>query len=449
MKVHCKYQSNTAAILFNAEKYISLNQKWKCISVNSKGQKVLSNTRPRHAYRSIRECRWTTFIATCQTVKNPISLEFAVEETTANLPLRYSVKERLPVVACFSPLFFNERWQMIALSVESYASSGVSKQAYYIMSVLKDVYDILKEYEKQKMIDINFWGLPRHPNARNQLDWRNQAAAHADCYLKYREAAEFIIISDVDDFLFPRQGSDIYTELEIMARTKPKMASFFYPRFESEIIAAKTFKNFNIAESLKSIRISDKRQTGKSIHRTALVETVWIHWADLKKNNAPYHKLDPADNAFIHVRNWTFLDKYDDVRLLNNVVYGYRKHPYYPDLTSIVPTNFIPFLEKRFNARFSSKYSLHNLTSSEIYYDKINECYDGMLEKVADFYRYPYFKSLICPTPARCSISAVPNLPCAVAQGIYKTIQLADNFFIDYLISRHKIDIIQNGCIIN
>lgn len=144
--------------------------------------------------------------------------------------------------------------------------------------------------------------------------------AHADCFLKYREAADFIIVSDVDDFLFPRQGSDIFTELEIMARTRPEMASFFYPRFESEIIAAKKFKDFNIAESLQSIRISDKRQTGKSIHRTSLVEAVWLHWADLKKNDAPYQKLDPADNAFIHVRNWTFLDKYDDVRLLNNVV---------------------------------------------------------------------------------------------------------------------------------
>uniref|UniRef100_A0AC34FQK0 Glycosyltransferase family 92 protein n=1 Tax=Panagrolaimus sp. ES5 TaxID=591445 RepID=A0AC34FQK0_9BILA len=299
------------------------------------------------------------------------------------------------------------------------------------------------------MIDINFWGLPRHTNARNQLDWRNQAAAHADCYLKYREAAEFIIVSDVDDFLYPRQGSNIYTELQNMARSRPKIASFFYPRFESEIVTTKKFKDFNIAESLQSIRISDKRQTGKSIHRTSLVETVWLHWADLKKDDAPYHKLDPADNAFIHVRNWTFLEKYDDVRLLNNVVYGYRKHPYYPDLSAIITSNFIPILHKRFTARFSSKFEFHNVTSSEIYYDKINECYNEMLEKVADYYRYPFLKSLICPTPARCSIAAVPNVPCAVAMGTYKTIQLADDFFIDYLISKHKIDINQNGCIIN
>uniref|UniRef100_A0A914Y8C5 Glycosyltransferase family 92 protein n=1 Tax=Panagrolaimus superbus TaxID=310955 RepID=A0A914Y8C5_9BILA len=175
----------------------------------------MSETMPRFAYPIIPDCAWTTFIANCSTIVNPIKFQLSVDNVAIDLQLRPAVTETLPVVACFSPLFFNERWQLAAISIESYAAAGISRQIYYLMSAVKDVYDLLKLYEKEKLIDINLWSLPKHSEARIHLDWRNQAAAHTDCYLQYREAAQFIIISDIDDLLFPRKEFSFINELTI------------------------------------------------------------------------------------------------------------------------------------------------------------------------------------------------------------------------------------------
>lgn len=48
------------------------------------------------------------------------------------LPYRQAVQERYGVVACFSPLFYNERWQLLHTSLEIYRQFGVDLQVYYV-----------------------------------------------------------------------------------------------------------------------------------------------------------------------------------------------------------------------------------------------------------------------------------------------------------------------------
>jgi hypothetical protein len=48
------------------------------------------------------------------------------------------------VVACFGPLFYNERWQLTITSLEIYRQFGVDLQVYYVQSMLTEVMDFVR-----------------------------------------------------------------------------------------------------------------------------------------------------------------------------------------------------------------------------------------------------------------------------------------------------------------
>lgn len=101
----------------------------------------------------------------------------------------------MAVVACLSPLFYNERWQLLLTTLEIYRQLGVDLQVYYIRSMVKELLDFLTVYQTLEHAKIETWApfrlgsyrenaLGYDPNA--ELEFRNQAAAHTDCYLNYK-----------------------------------------------------------------------------------------------------------------------------------------------------------------------------------------------------------------------------------------------------------------------
>lgn len=60
------------------------------------------------------------------------------------MPFRIPVEEKLPVVACFAPIFYNERWQVLAALVEIYRQYGVNMQVFYIESALTSIMNYLQ-----------------------------------------------------------------------------------------------------------------------------------------------------------------------------------------------------------------------------------------------------------------------------------------------------------------
>uniref|UniRef100_A0A7E4ZVZ0 Glycosyltransferase family 92 protein n=1 Tax=Panagrellus redivivus TaxID=6233 RepID=A0A7E4ZVZ0_PANRE len=448
------YDPNTVAVLFTAEKSIPPTQRWHCVSKNASGDLLVTETSPRNAYRPIKECLWTTFIATCNTVANPSTIRLTgapTAEKSVVLPFQPAIDEHLPVVACFSPLFFNERWQLVGLSIESYAAAGVSRQAYYVMSALKGVHDLLKIYEtsRRRLVDVHYWTLPKHPEAKLQLDWRDQASAHADCYLKYRDAADFIIVSDIDDLLFPRYGPTLHSEFSQLTHNLPGVASFFYPRFDAEVLSETTFKKFHPATTLKHVRISNKASTGKSVHNTREVEVVWIHWADVKKGNATYYKLSPEDNMFVHVRNWTFgVDPNDFMQKSLSK----PRNRIFPTIQSIIPPGLIRRMSEGFNETFEkwdNRKIMNRVKTTDYYYDAIDNCYNNMLNAVDIHNKNPEAQGVICPTPARCIIDRIPNVPCVVAHRTYKKVTLAPDWKFNNPVQDYSVRMERHGCILS
>lgn len=57
---------------------------------------------------------------------------------------RHAESKKYDVVACFSPLFYFERWQALLVSLEVFRFYGASIQVHYIQSVLTEILDVLR-----------------------------------------------------------------------------------------------------------------------------------------------------------------------------------------------------------------------------------------------------------------------------------------------------------------
>ncbi|KAH7721653.1 Protein F13G3.3 b [Aphelenchoides avenae] len=213
----------------------------KCRSRNRTHHKE-QNAVVRLAFGSGQTCRWAAYTVVCPVVERPLS--FKIGHTGLSVPYREPVERKIGVVACFSPLFYYERWQLIIATLEIYRQFGVGVQTYYIQSMVAEVFEFLKVYERRGLVDIQTWanivlgdqGLDYNPN--EELEWRNQASAHTDCLLKYKQAAEFIIVADIDDILFPRLGSKYIGEFRRLAARAPTAASFSYNRYNADFVTS-------------------------------------------------------------------------------------------------------------------------------------------------------------------------------------------------------------------
>lgn len=112
----------------------------------------------------MRACSWTQYVAICAVSPDPTSFSISrrvskrqrrVAEVThtfghyacdvlLQVPYRVAIREQFGVVACFSPLFYFERWQVLLLALETYRQFGVDHQVYYIQSMLSAVREIMK-----------------------------------------------------------------------------------------------------------------------------------------------------------------------------------------------------------------------------------------------------------------------------------------------------------------
>ncbi|KIH47502.1 hypothetical protein ANCDUO_22436 [Ancylostoma duodenale] len=135
------------------------------------------------------------------------------------VPVRQPYSEPHDVVACFSPLFLNERWQLLLLTAEVYSYYGAAMH-FYVRSMITDLFSILSRYPNAR---VNPWpavqlgskranSLSFDPNL--ELEFRNQAAAMTDCLLLYKESAKFIIFPDTDDIIIPRLGRTYLEEFQ-------------------------------------------------------------------------------------------------------------------------------------------------------------------------------------------------------------------------------------------
>uniref|UniRef100_A0A914P5B2 Glycosyltransferase family 92 protein n=1 Tax=Panagrolaimus davidi TaxID=227884 RepID=A0A914P5B2_9BILA len=281
-------------IILNAYKNIETqNSILECYSKNDTNT-LFSKLQIRLAHNEpAKNCQWEVFIANCSTVSNPIFFGLTTNESERNvIELKFDapVSEKYPTVMCYTPLFYESRWQQLIFATEIYHHFGIDFQIQYINSAMKQIMEILMIYEKKKWIKIQEFAyydfdketikeIGYHPS--KETVFRNQLTAQADCVMRYRESSEFIISADIDDVLFPKE-KDYYTEFLKWKRVYPNAAGFVYPRRYAKINKPNEFQNFSLSTVIESLTLSNASYLGKPVLRTDKVETPWIYSFGLK-----------------------------------------------------------------------------------------------------------------------------------------------------------------------
>lgn len=155
------YSDNTAVVLLISHYDLPQKEIFKCVSQNDKGDIKTSYAIPKSGYTPVGPCQLHTFLAACSTVSNPRSfyVSGSGSKELISVPIRNAVTEHLPIVSCVSSLFYAERWQTVAMSIEWYSYFGVSRQAYYILSAMIGIHELLKVVylHKYDAIDLSIF----------------------------------------------------------------------------------------------------------------------------------------------------------------------------------------------------------------------------------------------------------------------------------------------------
>uniref|UniRef100_A0A914GTN3 Glycosyltransferase family 92 protein n=1 Tax=Globodera rostochiensis TaxID=31243 RepID=A0A914GTN3_GLORO len=424
------YEPHTAVSLINAEDYgwgrapLRLRRALVCTASNGTHTKV-SRAQIRWAYQPVGICKWTAYIGICQTLPNLVELSLSdtsVNSQPVNIPFRLAFStRRLNVAACFSPLFYMERWQII----------------FYIQSILASIMDVIELYRKAGIVELEPWPsieLDEQSEVRVgfdpniELDWRNQASAHTDCLLKYREATMFIIVGDLDDVLIPRLGSRYIDEFRLLSSVYPNAAGFTYNRFNTELESGSQVRDYSLARLVESAHISDQNETGKYVINTSRVETAWLHYPGIKLGWVKMFTVPTDLNIMVHLRNWTIDERIDSkANLLRRRRRRRRRKRTEPidwgdeslrlpgghasRLSELMSARQLARMESAFVRMLSSHgETFRRLPTAQHYLPMMVDCYNRI------FYSQKNRKPNFCPGPVKCMLPQISGLHCKVAK---------------------------------
>uniref|UniRef100_A0A914Z5G2 Glycosyltransferase family 92 protein n=1 Tax=Panagrolaimus superbus TaxID=310955 RepID=A0A914Z5G2_9BILA len=246
---------------------------------------------------------------------------------------------------------------------------------------------------------------------RTELEFRNQATAHNDCYLLYREAADFIIVHDPDDLLFIKNMSNFWTTLAQLHLKNPFTAGFQFGRFNSYINISKSFLHTSISKSLESVRIGSSKVFLKSVFFTGGIENVNAHFAAYLQPNFKDTFLSNNSGIFVHIRNISYVDNLFNVEK-DLVFEGGDKN-----ITTYIDPNHLKNIKsavKKRMSKFREMNHLRNLSLVNHYYKLIDDCYESVYYK----YENTNGKKLLqfCPTHFHCKFPEIPGVNCVHAK---------------------------------
>uniref|UniRef100_A0A914P5N6 Glycosyltransferase family 92 protein n=1 Tax=Panagrolaimus davidi TaxID=227884 RepID=A0A914P5N6_9BILA len=327
-------------------------------------------------------CKWEFFIINCSTVLNPtyFGLESTNTKEITEINFEKPIYEKYPVLMCFAPMIYKKKkWVKI------------QEFAYF-------------DFDRSIINNIGF-------NPMKEILSRNQHLALSDCVMRYRESADFIIIADIDEILFPKENN-YFQEFSKWSNLHPTASAFSYLRSYAKIDTPNEFSKFSLSKTLESIRISKSFFMGKSILQTKNVETAWIHWPGLSRGKRI--TINPKLGRIYHIQ--TSAEK---VRTVKNVIrLGEKENIKNLVLFNPLQKNEIQSINDTFVSTFSN---IQNFKDNHIYADIIFECFKK-------HENWKVFDS--CYTPFECKIpSNVSNFECEIQQfgfrnGISTTKQL-------------------------
>ncbi|CAO4378286.1 unnamed protein product [Caenorhabditis nigoni] len=213
-------------------------------------------------------------------------LEIESEGVLTEIPFKmpkYSAPK--PVVFCVSPQFAAEQWQTFLTQLHISKRYGAHLQLY-IVSMVESYYKLIKEYEKLGLVSIEPWLTIKFPvtdgpylEPNRNVELRNQAAAHTDCILMYKEAVSFVGILDMDDILIPNNANSYYEEFEREYGGSWFISALQYGKADFETIKVASLEDQSITAIVKNARRLPTKDQGKSFVRPERFNSSWSHYS--------------------------------------------------------------------------------------------------------------------------------------------------------------------------
>ncbi|EGT31196.1 hypothetical protein CAEBREN_01036 [Caenorhabditis brenneri] len=380
--------------------------KMQLVATSEEGSSV--TVTPNILVEAASECAYVNVVATTNSVPNLKKLEISDGVTKMEIPFRPArTTAPAPVVICLSPQFIAEQW-LIFVAHAHIARHFGGHLHLYITSMLNSYFDLLQEYERQGYVTLDFWlrlkksdGNSTSTEPNSNMEWRNQAGAHTDCLLQYKEAATFITFFDLDDVLIPRGFNSYYDEFASHFFLHPDILTLQYPRREMMLHNKPNMSDLNFHEIFGHSWFVDRQDTGKIVTRPSSINSMWIH----RSFNVPDKKLRVVKNNFMLHLQKPFDTDGDDA-----IPFGISKFDMLENLklnSSIldpVQEDFERFMNSPTVQKISEKLPTHSY-----YYLILTRCY----------YRKGYMAK--CPNGEGCLIPQRSDLPCIHSDVDYKS----------------------------
>ncbi|VDO70490.1 unnamed protein product [Haemonchus placei] len=375
-------------------------------------------------------CKWVPFIAVGQVSEGMTSLTLSTGEKGMAVPIRRPYSENHDVVACFSPLFLNERWQLLLLTAEVYSYYGAAMH-FYVRSMITDLFLILTQYRNAR---VQPWPAVRLGSKRAnsvefdpniELEFRNQAAAMTDCLLLYKESAKFIIFPDTDDVIIPRLGRTYLEEFNRIFLMYPDAAAIAYNMTQSGIVSTTAPLSYSPVDVLKSIQFKGETRWGKIVVRPERTDSAWIHRSYGIRDGYEQVTLPIEMNSALHLRFWNFVNQSqpsDDLSPeYNPLLSNFTGPPLFnnSDLANI-QENFLSHMQNVMDI-------YERLPEVSIYYPLIEQCYNRI------FYNGEQHSK--CKGPELCDLPRFPGVRCVNVKSEFETFEGYDRIFLHRLVN--------------
>ncbi|KAI6229809.1 Glycosyltransferase family 92 protein [Aphelenchoides fujianensis] len=327
-----------------------------------------------------------------------------------------------PLVVCYSRMFYYENWQILLASLEVYRHHGASLFSVPIVSVIAELHELLRMYERQGLARIRHGvimprmdGLEYDPNS--EVEFFNQIISNSECLYEYRDAADFVLFADVDDILVPRHTPDLVNEVLFHLRLQPLGAAFeFLWSRGSAVQLNRDPTNFSIARMLGHVFVNDTLPAvGKSIVLSKRMNAGVMHHSTRPEEivrGFRWVRLTEADMLAVHFRVQQFEEEKE---------WTFPPNAYFANRSfDCVQSAF----RKRLAGDSQAEKAFRNLPLQRHYYDSMAACYEEEKRRVRE-------RDLSnCPNPLHCRPSATGGPPCVVLEVDYAAIRPSGSFAI-------------------
>ncbi|CAP39798.2 Protein CBG23186 [Caenorhabditis briggsae] len=237
-------------------------------------------------HRLFERCDYLLITAQSNMLDNMEKLEIEAEGVLVEVPIKKPViNAPKPVIFCVSPQFAAEQWQTFLVQLHVSKKYGAHLHLY-IVSMVESYFNLIREYQKMGLVSIEPWLTIKFPvtdgpylEPNRNVELRNQAAAHTDCLLMYKEAASFVGILDMDDILIPTNANSYYEEFEREYSGDWLISALHYDKYDYKTIKVGDLGSQSLSAIVKNAERLPTKDTGKSFLRPERFNSTWSHWS--------------------------------------------------------------------------------------------------------------------------------------------------------------------------